>query len=201
MKLLTNLAVLLLLMTLSVSVDAIPIRVEVTADPGSPILGEQVEATVSVDGLTGEFIGAYDVTLAFDGAILSFDELFFDVFLDGPADSLQDVVLTSSTINAAEISLGFLFNQTGIDAFPLFSVLFDTVGAGTSPLDLSVTELSDDFGFPLESTTLNSSVSVQEPVAVPEPGTASLLLIGLLAFAVTRRLTARAQSLYRLSID
>ena len=147
---------------------AIPI-ISISPVPSDPLVGTQVDVGVSVDP-DGQFIGAYDLTLAFNPTVLSFDSVLFGPFLDGPLDSFQDVVPSGTDVNVAELSFSGLFNQDGFSSFSLFNVLFDVTGPGTSSLSLTVNDLSDFFGGPLDAEVRNSSVTGQQPTPVPEPG-------------------------------
>lgn len=170
-----------MLLAWGASANATPI---ISIDPTSTNeqLGNSVAVDVNIGGLTGEVIGGFDIDVSYDASVLAFSEVIFGPFLDGPTDSLRSVLLSGATVNAAEVSLGLLLNQDGSTGFTLFSIVFDTIGLGTSALDLNVNDLSDFDGGELDSLTLGGSVNVEEgTTSVPEP---SSLSVALLAFAL-----------------
>ena len=185
----------------AVPIDFVPITQTVE-------LGNQVSVDVVVTpGLDPIFggpliVGVYDMIVNWDDSILSLVDVFVDVVfgtsLGGPLDSFQDVIdLGPGSVNVAEASL--LFDFTGLQddgsQFVLFSLVFETIGLGTSSLELEGNILGEvsPFNFigdfvPIEAEPGSGSITVvAPPVAVPEPGTLLLFLTGLLAVGVLRR--------------
>lgn len=178
----------LIALVASAPVLAIPV-VQVKFDGDSVSVGNPVSADVSVVGLDDELVGAYDLTLSWDPALLTFDSLEFGPFLDGPDDSVRDFASGSGLLNVWEVSLSALLQQTGFGSMPLFTVNFLAVGAGSARLDFDLTALQilgdafgeDYLGFGLEGDV----ISIVAPVSVPEPAPLSILCGGLLLLHMT----------------
>ena len=177
----------LILASISVTANATPILV-VTPSETETTVGSQVTVDVSITNLLGELVGDYDLLLEFDDAILSYVDILFGTYLDGPLFSFQDVFPSPGSVEAYEISFDLLWNQDGYTNFSFFTLTFDVIGAGTTGLDLSVFAMGDFFGDPLYPEIQNSSLTA---TAVPEPGTLTLLALGLLGIASTRRRKVR----------
>lgn len=178
----TRILACLAILAASRSAPAVPI-LEVEAPDGSPVVGSSFEIDVSIADLAGEFVGAYDVTLAFDAAVLDPAGVAFGTLLDGPADSLQGSLAGTGSLDVFEISLGLLLGQDGFSPFTLFSVTFDVIGPGESAIDLGVNAIGGFFGESLAVRTAGTSVTAVPATPVPEPGTAALLLVGLFLLA------------------
>jgi hypothetical protein len=151
-------------------------------------VGSTVDVLISITNLTGEIVGAFDLSLLFDDSVLSVADIFFGTaLLDDPLDSFGSIQGSSTgpgTANAFEISLGFLLpEQDGFTDFLLFGVTFDVIGAGLTSLDPNVFAVGDYFGLPISVAVQNSSVTA---TAVPEPGTLALFGIGLLGMGFAR---------------
>ena len=128
----------------------------------------------------GEQIGAFDITVGWSEPQLSYDSVVFDVHLDGPDNSIQDVVPGAGTANIAEVSLDVLSNQTGLTEFRLFQLSLIGGAPGVSPLDFSAVLLSDALGDALPVTTVGNSITVVPvPAAVWLFGSGLLGLVGI----------------------
>lgn len=152
---------------------------------GAPTVGDPVALNVQVDGLDGEWIGAYDLSLGWDPMLLSLSSVGFGSFLDGPADSIAGYDAGAGFLSIFEVSLGFLANQNGFDGFSLFSLTFAPLGSGVASvvfvptgfqvLSNELGEAYSDFG------RVGIEVPVSPPVSVPEPSSLALLLAGVVA--------------------
>jgi hypothetical protein len=141
---------------------------------------------------TSAAIGDYDVMLAFDPTLVVQSVTFgTGLNLGDPSASLQfDDNSTPGTADVFELSLAdfasLLANQP--DAFPLFTVLFDTgaldPSAAFASLSLSSVLVGDAIGNPLPASLV--SFSSPDLPAVPEPASVTLLARALGAIAARR---------------
>ena len=131
-------------------------------------VGGTLRATVVVSGLgdlTSPSLGAFDVTLSFDPAVLGFASVDFGVFLGDEAagEALTGFQATSDEVMVFEVSLlqPDVLDALQSSSFPLFTVTFNALELGTSSLLLSLNApLSDEFGEPLPADVITSSVTV-----------------------------------------
>lgn len=185
---------------LAVSAHAVPILIDFDPSAQTVEFGDQVSVDVVADpgGQLDPFtldllvIATYDLDINWDDTLLSLADVIFGGSLGDAAffETFQDVFdLGPGSLNVAELS--FLFDFTGLQdgtAFTLFTLVFDTTGVGTSDLDISRTIVGDFFGAPLETNTGLGSIEITDRiVAVPEPGTLSLILLGLAVLAWRRK--------------
>ncbi|WP_133718254.1 cohesin domain-containing protein [Methylocaldum gracile] len=165
-------------------------------------LGDPAKVDVIVTDLNNQLVGTYDFNVHWNDSILSLASVDFDTFLDGPFDSFQgfdDSV--SGTVNVFEISLDLLTNQDGNTAFRLFTLTFNTLANGLSPLSFtdniaSTGEfLGDENGDPFVppvsagrgSVCVGGNCQQSQPIPVPEPPVVMLMGAGLLGFAFNQR--------------
>lgn len=149
-----------------------------------------VGGTVSVDVVASDLAGAaqtlgdYDLNLSFDSAVLSFSGIAFGTGLSvtGVPSLVQDYVVGTGVVNPFESSFESVADLEALqpDAFTLFTITFNAIGAGTSSLALGVNALGNASGAGLAFDALNSgSVSVAGAPAVPLPAAAWLMLTGV----------------------
>ncbi len=158
--------------------------------------GDTVSLELIVSGL-GDFspasLGAFDVSIGYDPAVLSFADYSLGNFLgDISLFTALDVSSgdTGADVNLAEVSL---LLPASLDAlqpgeFFLASLSFNVLnlapGASTSLQILDRPVLSDAYGAALQATT-GRAATIQ---AIPLPGTLLLMLAGLLGYRVSRQL-------------
>jgi Cohesin domain len=129
-------------------------------------------------------VGSYDLTIDWDPTLLALSNVTFGTNLDGPDNSIQEFTSGAGTVEVAEVSLGDLSNQTGFGSLPLFTLAFNTLAAGVSPLTFDLTAnggpiIGDESGASYTNFSLvNSSVQLTSSVPVPEPDTTLLLASG-----------------------
>ena len=181
-------ATFLFLLCWSTAATADPILF-VTPSETEVTVGSTLDVTVSIAELTGEGVGAYDLSLFFDDSVLSFLDFQFDDFLDDglPGTSIQGVFPSPGEVEVFELSLIFPLSQLGLSGFDLFTASFDVIDAGTSFLNLGNVVVSDLLGVELEVELRGASVTATDAVSVPEPGTAGLIALGLVGLMLSRR--------------
>lgn len=163
--------------------------VEIVPSDQTTDLGDQSVVDIFFDpaGPGGSLLGGFDITIGWDDSIL---DLFG--WVTDPSGALGVAPLEIVTDGSGQINffvVSFEFDlmpfQDQDSPFSLFTLTFDTIGLGTSPLDFLYLSLSDATGFlPIfPDEIIAGEVTVQEPVNVPEPSSLLLLLtgIGLLA--------------------
>lgn len=175
-------AVLLLGLVASKAVFAYTLSL---SPPNQSVLrGGQAAVEVGVLGIEPGGVGSYQFTIAYDPSILSFDS-----YLDG--GSLGIALGPGTTANLGSISIADTSLETDADALiaaqllglppggrlALGTLIFSTLGSGTSALDFSpLPELTDASGLPAaEIGLVSASVTVQQQGQAPEPGTIVLL--------------------------
>ncbi len=141
-------------------------------------LGDTATVDVVVDPM-GAFVGAFDVVVTWDDSIVDLTTVVVNP-LGQLGFSLDDVLgLPPDAINVASVSLESVLDlttifQDGITPVALFSLTFDTLAVGISPLSLSDIILGNEFGLPLSPAVGAGSITV-----VPEPSTLALFAISL----------------------
>lgn len=152
-----------------------------------------VQATVNLvlngsgNGVSPGLGGYSGLLIAFNPAILAPASVVFSNRLGDPNDPLQTLLSSNlffpgfiqldavSLLSAAQILAQQATPNIGFD---LATIVFDTIGGGTSPLTVAYSSVVDELGNSLFPTTTNGSIQVNAP-AVPEPASWMLMAAGL----------------------
>jgi len=148
--------------------------------------GQTVTVDIVISGLSAgapPSVGAFDLDVSFDPAILLPIDVTFGSFLGTPGiDALTDFLLSPGVVDLAEVSLLAPINLDAHPAsFSLATLSFVAVGVGTSPLAFSQIVVDDAFGDKIPTTGVDGSIT-----GIPEPASALLSGAGLLLIALAR---------------
>jgi len=173
--------------------------ITLSLQPSSQSVTQGSPATIDLDiaGLGDPpSIGTFDLNVGFDPTILSFSAFAFgdpvlgDDQLDptGGGNTINFVNPGVGTVELFDLSLDTdsTLNSLQTSSFALGVLTFDTIGVGTSSLNLSINALGDEDGNSLSAILLNGSVDVGGTSAVPEPSFLFLLATGLALMHVRR---------------
>lgn len=186
-----------ILVFLTSSTSAITIGFDPVSQTLSAGTSANVELVISglVDGAAPS-LGAFDLDISYNPVILSLTGATFgDPILGDQLDiwglggnPMGVSAVSPGVENIFEVSLDWPWDLDDyqVDTFVLASLTFDTLSLGTSPLDLSINDLSDAWGEPLFADIQGGSVNV-----VPEPSTLLLLGSGLAGIVFLRRKRGR----------
>jgi len=184
------------IMTITTSVASA--NIVLSFQPSSPSVaqGSQVTIDLNIAGLgLPPSLGTFDLNVGFDPTIFSFSTFTFgDPVLGdqldptGGGNTISLINPGVGTTELFELSLdsSSTLNSLQASSFTLGVLTFNTIGVGTSSLNLSINALGDADGSSLSASLQNGSVNVT-PSAVPEPSTIYLLGGALVAMGVLGR--------------
>lgn len=138
-----------------------------------------ISASLPLGGIDGS-IGAFDLDVLFDPALLSFASVTFGSALDPLAmGSIRGTSNNLGRANLYEISLDSITDLVDNQPreFILATITFRAIGVGIGELNLTLNALADASGRPLASTLLPGMLTV---TPVDEPSISAFLSIGLL---------------------
>ena len=148
--------------------------------------------SIAIEGLGAHSLGAWDLQLAFNPGVISFNSVVFgDPTLGDQLDlsippfgSIQGSDSSvSGLVQLFELSLDSpsVLNSLQADAFVLATLTFDAVGVGLTPITFDMFLLSDADGNQLQLVASPSGAVVD---VVPEPSASTLIGSGLFALAL-----------------
>lgn len=153
----------------------------------TPAPGDPFAVDLLVSGLgdgSAPSLGAFDVTLTFDAAAVSFVSVGFDAYLGAiPAEATAGSVLGAGTLALGEYSI---LSPAALDAlqpgsFRLATVVFEATSLAPSAIGFGAVLLGDADGRALALTTPPTGTTVSP---IPEPTAA--LVFGLAVAVVAR---------------
>lgn len=168
---------------------------EITISSDTVSAGGVATVDLSISGLgSGTQLGAYDLNVGFNPAIVSFASATFGDPTLGDQLNLEGFgTFSSATAGAGTVDLQELsfdtvsaLQSSQASGFTLVQLSFDALSTGSSALDLSINAVSDASGSSLTPALANGSIVVTGgTMAAPEldpasaAGAATLLLGGL----------------------
>lgn len=162
----------------------------------SAAVGQSVLVDVDISDLVdgaAPSLGAFDIDLHFDPAVLTLTQLTFGDGLNvlGLGGNPQEVTEGTGVVNAFELSLDASddLNTLQSGAFTLFTLTFQAISAGTAELSLTLNSLANAEAFEIAATSAGSSIEV---APVPLPAAVWMLLSGLVGLARVGAVRARA---------
>ncbi|HCS63108.1 MAG TPA: hypothetical protein DIW64_02910 [Cellvibrio sp.] len=190
-------------LSLSLSVNANAISIDLIANETAVSVGDSIEVQVRISGLTDAntpSLGVYDVNFNYDASLFNFSSVVWgDSTLGNQLDlngfgSLQDSSNGAGWINLFELSLDEALDLDLLQAgeFTLFSVLLNAVAIGSGNFSLTSTVFGDADSNQLSIDTFNGTTVNVNGVSVPEPSSL-LLLVGMLAIVVLRAKMSQSQ--------
>ncbi|GAB3038647.1 PEP-CTERM sorting domain-containing protein [Bowmanella dokdonensis] len=166
-------------------------------------LGDVITIDILWDGSADpEYLGAWDIDLAFDSSILTFTGATFDFGVDSlgciQGLSCDALTLGPGLIDLYEFSFDeaatLMANQDGLgNMFLLASLSFDAIGEGLTSVAFTGNLLTfgDELGDEIFPTLMNASVCIGNngciPTQIPEPTGLLLFLAGLFVLGIRKR--------------
>ena len=157
-------------------------------------VGGQVSVDLVVSDLVGT-LGAFDVHVTFTPAILDLAAVAFGPFLgdESAGEATALFFAASGDVELLEVSALPTADLALLQpaSFPLVTLTFDVLAAGSSDLGLSIESVADGPGDSLNVTTAGGVVTAALPTAdVPLPTTLTLVTTGLLGLRLRRARSA-----------
>ncbi|MCB1701183.1 MAG: PEP-CTERM sorting domain-containing protein [Pseudomonadales bacterium] len=186
-------AVMLLFVSLSVNA----VMISVSPSTQTVNVGDSVFVDVIASGLgtgTAPSIGAFDLDVLFDSAILSASTVTFGSGLDVLGLGSLQGVFGANPVNVFEVSFDTVADLDALqpDTFLLFTIGFNAIAQGVSDIDLFINDVSDAEGNTLAVDTVSGEINVERAQGVPTPATLMLLGLGLAALGFSRKKVSQA---------
>jgi hypothetical protein len=167
----------------------------VAPTPGTVFVGNSIFMEVRVSGLTSPgapSISAFDLDLSFDATRVGFVGLTFNTLgmttctpatWTAACDAYVNLLTSAGLVTFAATSLldPATINASQPASGALATLEFLATGAGTAAFSFAGVSLAGTITGTTEGTLLATTSGLSVPIAVPEPGTACLILLGLSA--------------------
>ncbi|HWP85550.1 MAG TPA: cohesin domain-containing protein [Terriglobia bacterium] len=191
--------VLIAVLLVAAAMSATPLRADLlTFDPLNQTvpLGTQASVTILFDT---PIVGDFDLVVNWNPSILAFDSYVLGSLLGDPllGEAIDGFALAAASLGVFEISLllpAELSALQGAGPIDFFTITFDTIGVGTSPLTFSAPAgatfipIGNEEGIQRDFSADTGSITVQSRDGqVPEPASLLLLTAGLAAMATRLR--------------
>lgn len=174
--------------------SAMAVAITITPATQTITLGDTAAVDIGISGLgnhAAPSLGVFDLDILFDPAILSFNSVVFGDPVLGDQlvlgfGSITEVKTAVGSINLFELSLESAADLDSLQPgeFILARILFNSLSAGDSALQVAVNDLGDANGAALTASVSDANITVS---AVPEPDALFLLTAGLLVIFLWRR--------------
>lgn len=175
-----------------------------TIDVGGNVIADLVISGLG-SGVAASTVGAFDVNIAFNPAIVSLNSVTFGALLGNPAFGEAITAFDNSTPGTVNLFSVSLLEASGstctfclppyLDAlqpstFVLATLSFAGLSQGTSALSILVNALGDGDGNDVATGLITSDGTVTvraTSTAIPEPGSLALMLVGFVGWMVGKR--------------
>lgn len=174
--------------------SAMAVAITITPATQTITLGDTAAVDIGISGLgdhAAPSLGVFDLDILFDPAILSFNSVVFGDPVLGDQlvlgfGSITELKTAVGSINLFELSLESAADLDSLQPgeFILARILFNSLSAGDSALQVAVNDLGDASGAALTASVSDANITVS---AVPEPDALFLLTAGLLVIFLWRR--------------
>ena len=151
------------------------------------------DVDVVISDLGGALVGAFDISVDYDPAVLSATGVQFSGSL-GDASFFETVsgsdISIAGTVSAFNISLLLDFELAALQpsgGFTILTLSFLADAIGTSALEFGFSVISDDLGNVISTSNQTGQVNV-----VPLPGAVWLMITGLMGIGAMARKRAAA---------
>ena len=151
------------------------------------------DVDVAISDLGGALVGAFDISVDYDPAVLSATGVQFSDSL-GDASFFEAITFSDTsiagTVSAFNTSLLFDFELAALQpsgGFTILTLSFLADAIGTSALEFSFSLISDDLGIAISTSNQTGQVNV-----VPLPGAVWLMITGLMGIGAMARKRAAA---------
>lgn len=193
----------LLVLSLTLSLNANAINIDLIASKTALNVGDNIEVQVRINGLgnaSAPALGVYDVNFNYDGALFNFSSIFWgDSTLGNQLDlsgfgSLQESSSGLDWLSTLEISFDDAADLELLQAgeFTLFSVWLNAISTGSGNFSLTTNSIGDAYGNDVFIDNINGATVNVSGVSVPEPSSL-LLLVGMLAILMLRVKMSQSQ--------